>query len=91
MKRPAPKNYQAPPVADRTTCVQFQQTAAALTQLYRDQAGREGLAWQPFQAAAGSLTLLYRDSLEELRLAADINRCAALQMSNIVRYLLIEV
>jgi Domain of unknown function (DUF4588) len=53
---------------------QFQQTAAALTQLYRDQAGREGLAWQPFQAAAGSLTLLYRDSLEELRLAADINR-----------------
>lgn len=60
--------------AHKKLWTQFQQTAAALTQLYRDQAGREGLAWQPFQAAAGSLTLLYRDSLEELRLTADINR-----------------
>lgn len=60
--------------AHKKLWTQFQQTASALTQLYRDQAGREGLAWQPFQAAAGSLTLLYRDSLEELRLAADINR-----------------
>jgi len=70
----------------------FQQTASALTQLYRDQgAGRGeapgvggaasrgagvgvGVAWMPFQTAAGSLTMLYKDSLEEYKLAGEVNR-----------------
>lgn len=75
--------------AHKKLWTQFQQTAAALTQLYRDQpSGRDGgtayrdqhreqqpgSAWQPFQTAAGSLTLLYRESLEEQRLSAEINR-----------------
>jgi len=73
--------------AHKKLWTQFQQTAAALTQLYRDQPGREltayreqqsrdptGSAWQPFQTAAGSLTLLYRDSLEERGLASEISR-----------------
>jgi len=69
--------------AHKKLWTQFQQTAAALTQLYRDQPrespstayrDQPGPAWQPFQTAAGSLTLLYRDSLEEQKLAADINR-----------------
>jgi hypothetical protein len=51
----------------------FQNTAAALTQVYQGQV-EEGRDWQPFQTAAGSLTLLYKDSLEELRKAAEINR-----------------
>jgi len=57
----------------------FQQTASALTQLYRDQGqgqreGEPGLAWMPFQTAAGSLTMLYKDSLEEYRVAGEVNR-----------------
>lgn len=57
----------------------FQQTASALTQLYRDQGtgqreGGPGLAWMPFQTAAGSLTMLYKDSLEEYRVAGEVNR-----------------
>eukprot|EP00088_Acartia_fossae_P060318 TRINITY_DN72207_c0_g1_i1.p1 TRINITY_DN72207_c0_g1~~TRINITY_DN72207_c0_g1_i1.p1 ORF type:complete len:219 (-),score=40.36 TRINITY_DN72207_c0_g1_i1:83-739(-) len=70
--------------AHKKLWTQFQQTASALTQLYRDQPSREqsstayreqpGSAWQPFQTAAGSLTLLYRESLEEQRRAAEINR-----------------
>jgi len=66
----------------------FQQTASALTQLYRDQgAGRGesagagsargpvvGVAWGPFQSAAGSLTTLYKDSLEEYRVGGEVNR-----------------
>jgi len=68
--------------AHKKLWTQFQQTAAALTQLYRDQPNRDlsayrdqpGPAWQPFQTAAGSLTLLYRDSLEEQKLAGEINR-----------------
>merc|ERR1719350_1876658 len=51
----------------------FQQTAAALTQVYQGQV-EEGRDWQPFQTAAGSLTLLYKDSLEELQKAAALNR-----------------
>jgi len=52
---------------------QFQQTAAALTQVYQGQM-QEGRDWQPFQTAAGSLTLLYKESLEEQGKAGEINR-----------------
>jgi len=59
----------------------FQQTASALTQLYREQPreaaafrDQQGSAWHPFQTAAGSLTLLYRDSLEEQRVTGEVNR-----------------
>jgi len=72
--------------AHNTLWTQFQQTAAALTQLYRQEgvagggrepaatAGEEGRDWQPFQVAAGHLTMLYRESLEELRKAGEVNR-----------------
>ena len=68
--------------AHNTLWTQFQQTAAALTQLYRQEGvaggGREqGSAeegWQPFQVAAGHLTMLYRESLEELRKASEVNK-----------------
>jgi len=50
---------------------QFQQTAAALTQMYQQGQGRD---WAPFQTAAGSLTLLYKDSVEEQARAVEMNR-----------------
>ena len=72
---------------------QFQQTAAALTQLYRQEAaggeggghageqggGGGGREWQPFQTAAGQLTMLYRESLEELRKSSELGRRSGYQ------------
>ena len=79
--------------AHNTLWTQFQQTAAALTQLYRQDADRTGQGqaeaeggggaqqreWQPFQVAAGQLTMLYRDSLEEMRRASEAGRRAGYQ------------
>jgi len=72
--------------AHNTLWTQFQQTAAALTQLYRQESGGGGReaggseeGWQPFQVAAGHLTMLYRESLEELRKASEVSKRAGYQ------------
>jgi len=82
--------------AHNTLWSQFQQTAAALTQLYRQDAAGAGAAgggegeagggggareWQPFQVAAGQLTMLYRDSLEEMRKASELSKRSGYQKS----------
>lgn len=82
--------------AHNTLWSQFQQTAAALTQLYRQDAAAAGAAgggegeagggggareWQPFQVAAGQLTMLYRDSLEEMRKASELSKRSGYQKS----------
>jgi len=68
--------------AHNTLWSQFQQTAAALTQLYRqDAAGAGAREWQPFQVAAGQLTMLYRDSLEEMRKASELSKRSGYQKS----------
>ena len=75
--------------AHNTLWTEFQQTAAALTQLYRHDpagggsaaaagggggGGGGGREWQPFQAAAGQLTMLYRDSLDEVKKASETSK-----------------
>ncbi|XP_056634277.1 HUWE1-associated protein modifying stress responses [Diorhabda carinulata] len=62
----------------------FQDSAAAVAQLYRDRySGEPAAIWLQFQTAAGTVTSLYRDSSESLRRTGELAKQSGYQKRNI--------
>ncbi|XP_008197096.1 HUWE1-associated protein modifying stress responses isoform X1 [Tribolium castaneum] len=61
----------------------FQDSAAAIAQLYRDRVtGEPATLWLQFQTAAGTVTSLYKESSEGLRKSSDLAKQCGYQKRN---------
>jgi hypothetical protein len=61
----------------------FQDSAAAIAQLYRDRVtGEPATLWLQFQTAAGTVTSLYKESSDGLRKSSDLAKQSGYQKRN---------